>query len=129
MKWPVTVEIPFVPPSWNRVSRSHWSVRHRVVKLWAKALDIAVLATYKGAIYEQANAGTRMQVAITIRRKRLLDPDNAQYCAKPILDAMTRLHFIRDDSNQFIELLPVIQVKCFPRGPESTLVSFQPCAY
>lgn len=58
----------------------------------------------RAAAIRRNRADGRRKVVLRYYTKRLQDPDNFQGSLKPILDVLTQLHVIRDDSEQWIEL-------------------------
>ena len=52
------------------------------------------------------------------------DPDNALGCLKPVLDAMRKVGYIRDDSASWLELLPVRQERS-AAGPPATTIEIE----
>jgi hypothetical protein len=49
------------------------------------------------------------------------DPDNAIGCLKPVLDAMRKVGWIRDDSETWLELLPVRQERSAAGAPATMI--------
>lgn len=68
---------------------------------------------------ERSASGSRLRVAITSRRCRLIDADNL--CPKFLIDAMRYEHLIPDDSPDHI-ILEVHQEKVAHKSEEGTLV-------
>jgi Holliday junction resolvase RusA-like endonuclease len=72
------------------------------------------------ALVRQANEG-RMRVSITISHARLYDADNAVGAIKPVLDALRKAGYIHDDSETWLELLPVRQERSAATAPAATI--------
>jgi len=72
------------------------------------------------ALVRQANEG-RMRVSITISHPKVYDADNTVAALKPVLDALRKVGYIRDDSETWLELLPVCQERSASSAPASTI--------
>jgi hypothetical protein len=69
----------------------------------------------------------RVRVEFTIAHPKPYDPDNAVGALKPVLDAMRRVRWIRDDSETWLELLPVRQERSTAGAPATT-IEIEPAA-
>ena len=109
------------PNTWNG---RHWRVKHRISQDWEEAIGAASADLFvkahgcidfpnaliamcgpKEAVGYQAG---RVRVAIAREvpspRNFIRDDDNLRFSVKPLLDALKRLGFIRNDSRKWIEL-------------------------
>jgi len=116
----------------NRNRGAHWSRRHTEAKLWEWRVLVAMRRAgvsdngwivIEGTDPVQNRAGkwfTRdrrrkerraVEIIRHIRthREQIRDDDNLAYTVKPVLDALTRIGLIVDDSRKWIDLAPVLQ--------------------
>ena len=96
----VTIKLPIVTPSPNKLLRMHFTERTRLRNEYGWLLVAA------GAKDEQYQAGWKewRQVEIMSFRKRLLDPDNLVGSMKILLDAMQEVGLLFDDSAKYLTL-------------------------
>lgn len=92
---PATIEIPMGTISGNKYLRMHWAARSRHNGEWERAI---------GFRWHQQSAKpeVRRLVIITSHRRKVLDDDNFRIGCKPIIDILTRLNLLRDDSPRWI---------------------------
>lgn len=92
-----------LPLTANRLLRAHWTAQRREVKAWS------------AWVLKECGWGpllqTRVRLEIVVYRSRLQDPDNRVASVKPLIDALKRRGWIRDDSEEFLELT-VLEWKC-----------------
>lgn len=120
----VTLRVPRELASPNTWNGRHWRVKHRLSQDWEQALGAATadlfVKTEKGIGLPQAlmamcgpriavgYVAERVRVAITrecpSQRNFIRDDDNLRFSVKPLLDALRRLGFIRNDSRKWIDL-------------------------
>ncbi len=113
--------IPMVPPSGNVMRRKYrnYHVYAGLRNTWQSTIR-AFLPPGRHS-YELVER--MMRVTITVEHKRFYDQDNLVSGCKPVLDSLTNLGLIRNDSAHWIEL-HVEQVK----GPNcETLIEVMPC--
>src|SRR5690606_8538078 len=90
-RMPLTLSIPRLAPSLNRMLRMHWRVRQKEQKAW-------------DALVKEALNGSRPKLEkarITITRFYAwhpMDPDGATASQKPVIDALVHAGIIPDDS-------------------------------
>jgi hypothetical protein len=102
----------FKPPTVNVLRRKYRNpfVYKKLREKWEEA--IFYWAGVNGLeerreLLDHVSRGGRVRVHITVAHKgRQGDPDNFPGVQKVILDAMTRLRLIWDDSSEHIELVP-----------------------
>jgi hypothetical protein len=103
----------------------HWSIKNRERQGWEDALTHALClasgAQSVGAMLFLMNAipaakrvcTTKRKVSIQrlapSKRRFIRDDDNLAAASKPVLDALKRLAFIKDDRRQWIDLVVVPQ--------------------
>lgn len=103
---PTVIEVPIIPRGPNgRIGllRMPWYKLRKYNKEWM--LWIRANAN----LFPRAAPVVRLKVHIHQIRKKKLDPDNLCASCKPILDALTSLNFIHDDSEEWIDFIPPTQ--------------------
>jgi len=107
----LTVTIPWVPPTLNKMLRSHWSQRKKDLQ------TVSIYLAGAGMLRPQERESRKIRVTVQMYRHNPTDRDGAQGACKPIFDAITRLGIARDDSEKFMEqvVLPVIVDRKNPR--------------
>ena len=100
--------MPGIPPSGNEMRRKYRTPHayKRLRDCWQRT----IWAFLEPGKRRTACLEAKMRVTVTIEHARLYDADNAISGCKPLLDSLTRLVLIRDDSPEWIEL-HVEQVK------------------
>lgn len=91
-----TWSIPFVPKSPNEL-RGSWRIAWRQSKDWRTYVSVIC-----GRPKVPCKAKRRLEIITS--RKRRLDPDNAVASLKPVIDALKRAGWIRNDSPKWLEL-------------------------
>ena len=86
-----------IPRSANRVLRAHWGARTHDKKSWIRYV-LAACGRPPRRVEE------KIRLEVTVHRKKLQDPDNAVASVKPLLDALRRTGWLRDDSHEWLEL-------------------------
>ncbi len=87
-----------VPKTLNQLLRMHWRERTRDLESWKWCvLSVA------GARPKMAKR-CRVELKITAYRKALQDPDNAVGSCKNLIDALTRIGWLVDDSPAWLHL-------------------------
>lgn len=120
----VTLRVPRALASPNTWNGRHWRVKHRISQDWETAIGAATVDLYQaagqrvglvaavcgmsGPKWALGYEAGRMRVAITREvpsgRNFIRDDDNLRFSVKPLLDALKRLGYIRNDSRKWIEL-------------------------
>lgn len=99
--------IQWLPPTLNEYSRAHWSRQRKWVRVAA------------GYIVEQVgkpHSKESGKVRVTVQQYRRHPTDRDGATPKVILDALVRLGWARDDSEQWMEtVLPAVKVDRHPR--------------
>lgn len=86
-------------PSQNRRDRWHWRQRHQDTQIWEILLRAAVRQLPPRPI-------GKMRVHIASLRASLIHDDaNLRGGAKGLVDALVRLGFLRDDSDEYAHLI------------------------
>jgi hypothetical protein len=95
----MTLRLPTVPLTGNRLLRAHWSVQRREVRRWEEAI-----LRYVGCYGPLRGTRVRRRAWIIVRvwRRRLQDEDNFQTSLKPVLDALRRCGWIYEDSRHWL---------------------------
>lgn len=101
------IVIPWVPPTLNQYCRAHWTKQ----RAW---VDLAAAHIYS-AVGRGPRYPTKVRVEFQQYRKRTVDRDNAT--PKVLCDALVRLSWVEDDSENWMEqvVLPVIVDRKNPR--------------
>lgn len=94
----VVVEIPARPITGNRLLRLHWAKRSGVGRLW-ETLVLAYLGS--GPFKNGAMVGRRVDMLLSIERVRKQDADNLALSCKPVVDALKKAGWIKDDSERW----------------------------
>ena len=101
-----TIHVAMCPPSGNVLHRRYRSP-HAYRKLrekWEQSIAYAVKdASEKNALIKQAHA-CRMHLKVTLIHKGMFDDDNLYSSLKPVLDALVKVGYLRDDSAKWLEL-------------------------
>jgi len=138
----LTLRIPRELVSPNQWNGRHWRVKHRISQEWEKEIAVAVLmavgvtgrrvglgAALEGFMGPRKATGylaPRMRVAVTREvpsgRNFIRDDDNLRFCVKPLLDALKRQGYIRNDSRKWIDL-PTPEQRISPDGKHWTTVT------
>lgn len=119
----LTLRMPRELVSPNRWQGRHWRVKHRLSQEWELALGSALLdkvtaagrAGVMNALGAFAGPGKwicyepgRVRVAVTREvphaRNFIRDDDNLRFAVKPLLDALKRQGYIKNDSRRWIDL-------------------------
>lgn len=96
----ITITLPLKLMTRNEYDKKHWGKINRYKEELGTML-IYYLGRKKGA---WCPALDHRWVEIHVTARRLQDPDNAVGSLKPLLDAMTHVGLIRDDSSKYITL-------------------------
>jgi hypothetical protein len=104
------LEVPLVPPSGNELRRKYRTVfAYRDLRMaWEKALVICTGSAietnrFRNQMLTRYPTG-QLKVEITVHRAKILDADNCMAGIKPLLDALVRVDFVRDDSPEAIDV-------------------------
>lgn len=85
-----------MPLTRNQADGAKWYGRHRQAKLWRTEVHVAM--------GRRAQPPEKARVTITVYRARRQDPDNAVASVKPVLDAMVKTGWLKDDRHECLEL-------------------------
>jgi len=100
------------PPSGNSLRRKYRNphVYARLRDSWGWSLAAAASPNERSFLKGIPATGKRVRVIISVQHRQLLDPDNLYAAVKPILDSLVGLGWLRDDSEEHIEL-QAVQIK------------------
>ena len=112
----MTLTIPDVPPSLNRVMGKHWRVKNGEKDKW-------ILFVRSQIIPSPMRLALRKQVKITLHHSRLYDLDNAYGAVKPVVDALRAWNLIWDDTKKYLDLT-VEQEQC-PHKQRHTVIEIE----
>lgn len=130
------------PNVWNG---RHWRVKHRISQEWERDIAYAVLdefGRHGGGVGLMsaltALSGPRRvtgyiapKMRVSVRREVpsgrnfIRDDDNLRFCVKPLLDALKRQGYIRNDSRKWIEL-PTPEQAISTDGGYWTVITIEP---
>lgn len=141
----LTLRIPRELVSPNKWNGRHWRVKHRISQEWEQEISLAMIERMNkrgkpsGMDIFGAFVGPRKWLGVEVGRVRvevtretpgqrnfIRDDDNLRFCVKPLLDALRRQGYIRDDSRKWIEL-PTPEQKVSGDGKHWTVVSLSKC--
>lgn len=99
---PISIIVPRVPLSPNKVIGKHWSFARKDKADWTSQIFAAIPCERR---HERAAHQERRSVSIrVIWGARRLDPDNLVASTKPLIDALRNNGMIYNDSADWIEL-------------------------
>lgn len=110
--------VPEVAPTLNKMLRAHWSERKKQKDRW-RMLILEALRGHRplfddhDLIYDRGWCGRRA------------DWDNVGASLKPILDALTDLRIIPDDSPKYIKSVTLKQTRYRKRRDRKTILVFR----
>jgi hypothetical protein len=105
-------------PTPNTWVRAHWSKYQTIKKEWLNRIYEATIENYG-----RGKFGPPVKNAsLTVTRKglKLLDYDNLVGGFKPLIDALTKLGYLEDDTNDVIETLSAKQERVSSRDDVQT---------
>jgi Holliday junction resolvase RusA-like endonuclease len=142
----MTLRIPRELVSPNQWNGRHWRVKHRISQEWEVEIGWAVVALQArqhGGAAASTTAGlmqwaqgraipmpvpARVRVSVTREvpsgRNFIRDDDNLRFCVKPLLDALKRQGYIKNDSRKWIEL-PTPEQRISADGKYWTVIALQ----
>ena len=136
------LRIPRRLESPNKSRGAHWRVRHRISQEWEQEVWVAVARqTQARTVPEVAicmnaipalkrNVLHRMRVEVErhvpSRRNFIQDADNLAFCVKPLLDALKRQGWIKNDSRKWLEH-PTPTQHVSADGRDWTVVKIERC--
>jgi hypothetical protein len=117
----------------------HWRVKHEISQEWQRGIGDAVYAAigYKEAL--MCSIGPRRlgvvmpKMRVTVERhvpsgrNFIRDDDNLRFCVKPLLDALKRQGYIKNDSRKWLEH-PTPTQHVSADGKDWTVITIQPAA-
>ena len=92
-----------VPPGINLIKRMHHFEYKQIRDAWKRTI-FALAGRNKEQLEAWADSCNLLTVKIHIEHPRQFDPDNLVSAAKIPLDCLTLLHFIQNDTPEFIKL-------------------------
>lgn len=139
---PLTLEISRRLESPNKWQGRHWRVKHRISQEWERAIGSAVAGKIGArGLFEVVGAFTgpkkwidyeapRMRVTVERHvpsaRNFIRDDDNLRFAVKPLLDALKRQGYIKNDSRKWLEH-PTPTQHVSADGRDYTIVRIEPC--
>jgi hypothetical protein len=140
----LTLKIPRRLESPNTWNGRHWRVKHRISQEWfgclGGALRVWLMTCGKPVkhalddIWEMQGGGMASRpLRVTVERQVpsarnfIRDDDNLRFAVKPLLDALKRQGYIRNDSRKWLEH-PTPTQSVSPDGKDWTIVTIEPVA-
>ena len=127
------------PNTWNG---RHWRVKHRISQEWEKEIWTSLAQrTEARSVFEvlvcmnampelKRNALQKMRVEVERHvpsaRNFIRDDDNLRFSVKPLLDALKRQGYIKNDSRKWLEH-PMPTQHVSEDGKDYTVVRIEPC--
>lgn len=148
-KTPVSLvlKIPRRLESPNKSRGAHWRVRHQITQVWEQEIGwaiVAMQAQQHGAdvaettrylmkwaeqVAREMPIPRRMRVSVErhvpSRRNFIQDDDNLRFSVKPLLDALKRQGYIKNDSRKWLEH-PTPTQHVSEDGKDYTIVTIEP---
>jgi hypothetical protein len=114
---PLTLKLPRILDSPNTWNGRHWRVKHRLSQDWEKQIGGALadlfVAKHGGidfpnaligqCLYDERRVRVTVQRHVPSARNFIRDDDNLRFAVKPLLDALKRQGYIKNDSRNWIE--------------------------
>ena len=100
-----TIEIDHRVYSRNKIDRLHWSQKRKLKKQYQ------LLIRNQMRLNEIKPAKDKYKLSINCYVTRMMDIDNVWGGLKQFIDALTTEKFIYDDSNEWLEIKQVKQIK------------------
>lgn len=92
--------VPRLLDSPNRWNGAHWKLKHKISQIW----QIEIRAQALPPSVKPGRRRVEVERHVRSRRGFIRDDDNLRFSVKPLLDAMKRLGWIRDDAREWLEL-------------------------
>jgi hypothetical protein len=142
---PLVFRIPRRLESPNTWNGRHWRVKHRISQEWEKQIGVCVaddfVAAHGGIDFPSALAAmvgpkkwvgyTAPKMRVTVERhvpsgrNFIRDDDNLRFAVKPLLDALKRQGYIRNDSRKWLDH-PTPTQHVSEDGKDWTVITIQP---
>lgn len=98
--------------------RMHWAQKHKWNKAWKEQVGWKVR---ESGILKAQDCRLFASVSVVLYKTRLYDRDGAYNAAKPIVDGLTEVGAIQDDSQEHIDLR-VLQEKVSKKSEEKVVI-------
>lgn len=143
----LTLKIPRELVSPNQWNGRHWRVKHRISQEWEKELSGALFDVFTAKVgkknvgldavfgtligprkwigYEAGRVRVSIGRLVPSYRNFIRDDDNLRFCVKPLLDALKRQGYIKNDSRKWIEL-PTPTQAVSDDGKHWTTIALEP---
>jgi hypothetical protein len=113
----LTLTIPDVPPSLNKVLNLHWRNQQKLKDKWKLLVRAQIIPI-------PMNLAQKKRVRITLHHARPYDEDNAYGACKVLIDALKSWNLIWDDSAKYLTLF-IWQERC-PHKKRHTIIELEP---
>ena len=130
----LTLRIPRRLESPNTWNGRHWRVKHRISQEWEQEIAygnrwggesaVAVLE-FDGEGVVAHKVGVTVERQVPSARNFIRDDDNLRFSVKPLLDALKRQGYIRNDSRKWLEH-PTPTQSVSADGKDWTIVTLRP---
>lgn len=145
----LTLKIPRRLDSPNTWNGRHWRVKHRLSQVWEQEIGAAmcditnaslkrqgkriglptVIACFQGLARNGYEVADKVRVSVERQvpsaRNFIRDDDNLRFSVKPLLDALKRQGYIKNDSRKWLEH-PTPTQSVSPDGKDYTIVTIEP---
>lgn len=107
-----------IPCNDNQLRRMHWAERGKWAKAWKEEVGWAV-QKYRSKTKEWVFFfHKKLTIQVIFYCIKTMDSDNAMAAIKPLIDGLVDMEVIKDDSDAFVKILPVMQIKVSKREEE-----------
>lgn len=114
----VTITLPFVTQSANKLIRTHWAKRRRI----QHGYEIALIASGVRDEAFQAKKGEVRRIKFNVFRRSLLDRDNLIGGLKPLVDALRHVGVLSDDTEALLKWEDPEQIPVREKALEATVI-------
>ena len=113
------------PNTWNG---RHWRVKHRISQAWELEVWRSFHAAFAKLPLPTGDRKMRVEVErhVPSARNFIRDDDNLRFAVKPLLDALKRQGYIKNDSRKWLEH-PTPTQHLSEDGKDYTVIRIEPC--
>jgi hypothetical protein len=132
----LTLKIPRRLESPNTWNGRHWRVKHQLSQIWEGEILYGnhwgdgvegVVLTFDGDGNQTQRVRVTVERQVPSARNFIRDDDNLRFAVKPLLDALKRQGYIRNDSRKWLEH-PTPTQSVSEDGKDWTIVTIEPVA-
>lgn len=128
MRKPIELRMPCRLASPNTWNGRHWRVKHRISQDWEQWVLVTARSAYAWP-WRSDDQRLRVEVErhVPSLRNFIRDDDNLRFAVKPLLDALKRLGYIKNDSRTWLDH-PTPTQHVSVDGKDWTIVRISPCS-